>query len=230
MDTGPVSHTAELLKRAKKMGVGKISHLLLTHLHPDHASGYFRVVEEFPKIELIENCQFNSVEEVKGLDSLTRWIAVATQQHPKRECARQGHKFQWEGLEINVLWPRAPKGGDLNHNSMVFTIRLQEEVILVMGDADFAVEAELLKENLIPKDVSIFVAGHHGADDASSEALLKFIKPKCSIIPVDKNNFYGRPAKTTLDIIRRHSKEVRLTGEGDIRLQFAGVKENQNRK
>ena len=79
--------------------------------------------------------------------------------------------------------------------------------MLVTGDLDFAQEQQLLARYDIPP-VELLVAGHHGAADSTSSALLNAVKPQVVVISVGADNLYGHPAPETLD--RLESAGVRV--------------------
>ena len=45
VDTGHAGQTGSIIKRMHALGIHTLDYLFLTHLHPDHASGLFRVQE-----------------------------------------------------------------------------------------------------------------------------------------------------------------------------------------
>ena len=68
-----------------------------------------------------------------------------------------------------------------------------------MGDAGIEVEADLIdKYNL--KDIDVLKVGHHGSKTSSSEEFINEINPKYGVISVGKNNRYGHPNDSVLDI------------------------------
>ncbi len=216
IDTGPVSHTASILKRAKEDGVKILDYLVLTHLHADHASGLFRAIEAFPGVKILENCHFQKTQ--KSQEPLLRWLVEALERHSARECVAKGHQISWQGLKIQILAPEKIQGEDLNANSLVLLVNSGKENILIMGDAGIEQEKALLTSKTLPEKISILVAGHHGAEDASHEEFIKFVKPDLSIIAVDKNNFWQRPSPAVLARLKKYSSKVLQTGiHGDIR-------------
>ena len=58
-------------------------------------------------------------------------------------------------------------------------------------------EFALLQQTQLP-DLEILVAGHHGAANSTSTALLHATMPELVIISVGENNSYGHPAEGML--------------------------------
>jgi glyoxylase-like metal-dependent hydrolase (beta-lactamase superfamily II) len=54
VDPGPASTIPYLVEQLKQAGVGKIDHVLLTHIHLDHAGGTGQLLQHFPEAKV--NC------------------------------------------------------------------------------------------------------------------------------------------------------------------------------
>jgi len=211
VDTGHAGMVESVLKRMDTLGVKQLDYLFLTHLHADHASGYFRVLEQFPQMITLDGCY--SVKAGREGD-MERWIDTALMQNPNRRCVTQGDRIEWQGSELEVLWP-GPKTEfekGLNHNSLVLQIRRGNRSILIMGDADKKAESLIMQQKKL-QPVDILVVGHHGAADASSEAFLKAVKPKTAVVSVNRDNFRGFPDRKTLGRLNQNSGLLHITSE-----------------
>ena len=62
--------------------------------------------------------------------------------------------------------------------------------ILITGDLQAKGEAHLIRSVNLP-EVEILVAGHHGADDSTTMALLKEVNPATVVISVGEENNFG---------------------------------------
>lgn len=219
VDTGHAGMAAEVLKRMKQLDIEQLDYLVLTHLHPDHASGYFRIHEQYPQAKTLDNCY---PVKARGTLDIMRWVDEALKQNPNRICVKQGYKFVWQGADIEVLWPDdsiSPQLGH-NHNSLVLKVNVADKTLLLMGDADKKAEAEILRQNAL-NHVDILVVGHHGSIHASSEDFLHLVSPKFSIISTNKNNFRGYPSPKTLNLLNKHSDTVLKTYEsGEVHFTF----------
>lgn len=114
--------------------------------------------------------------------------------------------------------------GNENNNSSVIYTELNNYKLLFMGDAGIEVEKDLLeKYNL--KDIDVLKVGHHGSKTSSSKEFIDEINPKYSIISVGKNNRYGHPKESVLNVLN-NSKIYRtdLDGSIEIKLNKTGYK------
>lgn len=86
--------------------------------------------------------------------------------------------------------------GYSNENSLCILFHTENCDILITGDRSSFGERMLLRDVSLPQ-VDVLIAGHHGAADASSEELLRAVRPTAVIISVGENR-YGHPAPDTL--------------------------------
>ena len=93
-----------------------------------------------------------------------------------------------------------------------------------MGDAGTEKEKDILEKYDL-KDIDFIKIGHHGSNTSSSKYFIDKISPKYSIISVSKNNRYGHPKDSVLEILK-NSKIYRtdITGSIEIKLNKDGYK------
>ena len=214
IDTGHVGEISSVLKRLSAYGVDTIDSLILTHLHPDHGSGFFRLHESFNDIKIYHNCQ--PLEANVSPDTV-RWLRDALQANENVRCLQAGDSIDYGDVKISVLWPVKITSNNLNNNSLVLILEHQAASILIMGDAGFAAEQHLLRNNLITREINLLVAGHHGANDASSEAFISTLRPEYSIVSVNQSNIRGYPSKQVIQRLKKYSTHVlRTDQQGDL--------------
>lgn len=79
IDTGHAGKARYVLQQLQTYGVSQLDYLVLTHLHPDHASGYFRIREAFPNTPvLVHNYSFTN----EKVPDMSRWVAEALASDP----------------------------------------------------------------------------------------------------------------------------------------------------
>jgi competence protein ComEC len=216
IDTGHVGMAATLLNKLDQYDVEHIDRIILTHLDPDHASGYFRLREAFPDATVLSNGDPASSR--SPIDTV-RWIADALAADPAHEVLRAGDSLSWMGVKITTLWPNKPGGDKLNNNSLVLAIHFGTDCGLIMGDTGHSIEKKLLKDERLPANLQLLVAGHHGSANTSHAEFLSRLKPEQCVVSVNKENIRGYPALSTLDRLMRHCDTLfRTDRDGDIHL------------
>ncbi len=218
IDTGHPGMSRHLLQRLSTLGVEQLDYLILTHLHPDHAGGYFRLREQFPDTPLLYT---GHPLPPHIHPDLVRWVnqAVIADSHWRKFFA--GDFIRWKGLTLEALWPDSFADTNLNRHSLVLLLRYHGLELLLMGDADTVVEQELLTRGQLPDQVDLLVVGHHGAADASSEAFLTAIKPQIAVISVNKNNIRGYPGAEVIKRLKHSgARLLRTDHDGELHFRF----------
>jgi len=219
IDTGHAGKARQVLQQLETYGVTQLDYLVLTHLHPDHASGYFRIREAYPSLPtLVHNLSFTDT----GVPDMVRWVAEALEIDPHRRQFRQGDQLNWQGVVIKSLWPQDSTGANMNDSSIVIEVIFGSHRALLMGDVGSKVEQELINKNRLAGPYDVLVAGHHGSKDTSSDAFLLKVKPAYSIISTNAGNIRGYPAAETVKrLSQRSSIGLFITYDyGDICLQW----------
>ena len=105
-----------------------------------------------------------------------------------------------------------------NDNSSVIYLNYKNYKFLFMGDAGVEREKDILeKYNL--SNIDFIKIGHHGSNTSSNEEFINSINPKYSLISVGKNNRYGHPKTSVLDILS-NSNIYRTDIDGSIEIKF----------
>jgi competence protein ComEC len=221
MDTGHVGKARLVLDRLADLGVHQLDYLILSHLHPDHASGYFRLREAWPATPVLYNGQ--PLPAMVQPD-ITRWVNDALLTDPLSRVIRVGEIIHWRGMRLEVLWPDGFETQNLNRHSLVIRLDYQGYTALIMGDADNHVEQMLLNQHSkLPSSVDVLVLGHHGARDAGSEPFLRRLNPGLAIISVNANNLRGYPDAAVLQRLADLGISLRRTDrDGEIRIELSG--------
>ena len=213
VDTGHAGQAPQVLSAIDDSGIRRLDMLILSHLHPDHASGYFRLREAWPDTPVLD-AQHPLPADISP--DMVRWVNEALSADPLRRRLAAGDTLPWGDVRIEVLWPAVFTSDNLNRHSLVLHIRHGERSALLMGDAGKEVERELLQQGK-KLTADVLIVGHHGASDAGDPAFLAAVQPAWSVISVNHNNLRGYPGADTLQRLRTAGGQVLRTDEdGDI--------------
>lgn len=215
IDTGHFGMTYDVERSIRSYGVDDLDLIFLTHLDPDHASGIFGLMENFPQAIILESG--HRVPFDPYLDGY-RWVAeVLDSKRWKVMKVLQGDGFDWLGVRLEILWPKVVTGVVFNSQSLVIHAQYGSSHFLVMGDVGANEEMQLLMENRLPQKVDVLVVGHHGAVDATTDAFLQRVHPEYSVISTNKENKRGYPDSKVVANLRESGTRLHLTAEeGDF--------------
>ena len=105
----------------------------------------------------------------------------------------------------------APLGdGGANEEGLSVLVGAGDFHMLVTGDMNQVVEERLVRTVPLPH-CQVLVAGHHGSESSSGEALLNAIGPETAVISVGENNTYGHPAPETLERLAAWGADIYRT-------------------
>ena len=190
----------------KSIGMSKIDYLIITHGDYDHMGEAINLVNNFKINKVIFNCgNYNYLEK-----ELLKEITNKNIKH--YSCINE--------LNINknkLYFLQTKLYDNENDNSNVIYTELNNNKILLMGDASIKTEHEILKEYNI-KNIDILKVGHHGSKTSSSKEFISVTNPKYSIISVGKNK-YGHPNKEVLEVLK-NSKIYRTDKSGSIKFKL----------
>lgn len=226
IDVGHPGMSQHVLERLAALGVKQLDTLILTHLHPDHAGGYFRLREAFPQTPVLYNGHPLPVDIAPDF---VRWVNDALAEDPHRRLLLAGEQFSWQGISIESLSPETFAGNNLNRHSLVLLLRHADLTILIMGDADAVVEKTLLDQNKLPEDIDVLVVGHHGAADATSASFVDRVRPDLALISVNASNIRGYPSKNVLQRLNNIGARVlRTDRDGELLLELCNNNKDES--
>lgn len=217
IDTGHAGEALNLLRKLKHYGVTDLQAVIFSHLHPDHASGYFRIKEAFPQARFYSNCQ---PIQVNSAPDISRWVAEDLLKNQTHQCLSAADSLSFYDTELDILWPDKISGNNLNYNSLVIHIKMNQRNYLLMGDVNLKVERQLLNADRLPESIDALVVAHHGWHDASGEAFIKQLKPSQAVISINADNARGYPHASVVQRLQQYGVMVTRTDQdGDILLK-----------
>ena len=204
-DAGPRSGTFDLgarvvLPSLRKLGVGALDMMLLSHADADHAGGAAAIARGMP------------IQQVVGgeTDGLPAFLGT--------QPCNSGERWTWDGVLFELWqWPDAISG---NPKSCVLQVQANGERLLLTGDIDSAAEQALLASRLaVPTDW--LQAPHHGSRSSSSWPFLKQLAPRFVLISRGRGNAFGHPHPQVMARYQQLGSQVYDSAEqGAVRLQL----------
>lgn len=204
-DAGPRSGATDLgarvvLPALKKLGVGALDMLLLSHADADHAGGAAAVARGMPIKRVVGG-------ETEGLPGF-----LGTQ-----PCI-SGERWAWDGVSFELWqWPEAVDG---NPKSCVLQVEANGERLLLTGDIDRAAERAFLASSLAVR-TDWLQAPHHGSRSSSSWPFLQRLAPTSVLVSRGRGNAFGHPHPQVMARYQALGSRVYDSAEqGAVRLQL----------
>ncbi|MGD8568132.1 MAG: DNA internalization-related competence protein ComEC/Rec2 [Gammaproteobacteria bacterium] len=174
-------------------GIETIDRLILSHDDRDHTGGYDAIVRQMPVTQVMATAN------VQWL-----WPGQAPSGVGLESCVA-GEHWSWDGVGFRVLHPGVNFQDARDNNwSCVIQITTQTDKILLTGDIEQPVEAELVKYFDSDDDnlrADVLVVPHHGSRSSSSDAFVRAVDPEYALISAGYKNRYGLPKA---DILQRY--------------------------
>jgi competence protein ComEC len=193
-----------VLPALRKLSVGDLDLMLLSHADADHAGGALAIMRGLTIAQVISGDPAPLPAQLGA------------------EACESGRQWQWDGVRFQ-LW-QWTDAHDSNQRSCVLQIEANGERLLLTGDIDTHAERSLLDSPLaVP--TQWLQAPHHGSRSSSSMALLNVLKPESVLISRGHGNSFGHPHPTVLARYRKQGLHIYDSAEhGAIHLQLGRFK------
>lgn len=176
-----------LLPFLRGEGIHNLQQVILSHLDQDH-SGAFPALQQGMPIQSVQSNQ-----------------AFDYPLQAQFSLCNAGQTITSEQFRLTILLPNDPEPeaviANQNEYSCVVYVQFLHGVgyqnFLIMGDAGFAAEAQMMLR-YPDLNVDVLVLGHHGSRHSSSDEFLKHYRPKLAIASAGFDNRYGHPSNEVL--------------------------------
>lgn len=191
----------------KSRGITKINSIIISHGDYDHMGDISNYLDNFKISNVIFNCgDYNELE-----NNLIK--SLKKNKIKYYSCINNLNKEDYELRFLNTKIYN-----NENNDSSVLYFKYDKYKFLFMGDAGVIREKEIINNYNI-RNIDFLKVGHHGSDTSSSKDFIQSIKPKYSVISVGKNNRYGHPKESVLNILQ-NSKIYRTDKDGSVEVKL----------
>ncbi len=163
--------------------------LIISHGDRDHIGGAKALLTQYPNIHVLTSIDEKIIHSGVG------------------KCV-VGQRWQWDGVNFEILSPTYSEGYQGNNSSCVLKVSNGQHSVLLTGDIEQAAESRLLRTMPDKLFANVLIAPHHGSKTSSSVAFVNAVSPEIVVFPVGYRNRFGFPKQ---DIISRYeSHQVKM--------------------
>lgn len=201
-------------------GYSHIDYLVATHADADHMQGLSDVARNFSVGSImVGTTPFDD----KDFSELMR--VVESRKIPVN-IVRRGDQLNIGGTNIQICSPRIdiPTGTSANNSSVVMKLSYGNLRILLTGDIEREVEANLLLDNFCDLSAEIIKVPHHGSRTSSTESFVNRVGAVAAVISVGRRSPFGHPHAEVVARWGKSCADVMTTGEkGTITISTDGT-------
>ncbi|MHC1673622.1 DNA internalization-related competence protein ComEC/Rec2 [Stenotrophomonas maltophilia] len=201
-DVGPPSggegNERILVPALRALGQGPPRQVMLSHDHLDHTGSLPSLRRQLPGLQL--------------LAPPGSTIGGAT------PC-QQGMRWEWDGVDFQVLHPAPGSRQAENEDSCVLRIASRHGVVLLPGDIGRPAEGALLQAYPHALRADVVLVPHHGSGGSSSAPWVAAVAPRLAVVSAGHRNRFGHPRQEVVQRWQAQGAEVLATADsGAIRV------------
>lgn len=207
IDGGPNTSVLTRLDEELSFFKNDIDVVVATHPDADHVTGLIPVLHKYKVGMIVQSGQTSDTEVFKDVDDHIE------QEGAQLYIAAAGDVIDFQdGVTATILHPYTGEYfSDMNSASIAMVLKYGDESFLLTGDLPIQNESLVLSSKLLPKNITVYKAGHHGSKTSSGNALLSYIKPEYAVISAGKDNKYGHPNPEAMERLNVYAKEILST-------------------
>jgi len=197
IDGGPAGSEGTIEAALRRLGVTRLSAVVVTHPHADHTGGLSGVVYDYrPRLAYVG----------EGAGSASGALQSVGARITK---VRRGATLRFGALRAKVLSPGS-LSGEPNEDSVVLLLEGGGKRFLFTGDCTGANESLLGSICARGPPLYLLKVAHHGSRYSTSSSFLSETRPKFAVISVGPNS-YGHPTPATIAALKAAGTRIYST-------------------
>lgn len=219
IDGGPNKQIIDKLGEVLPFWDRSIDILILTHPHADHLTGLLEVLDRYSVGQIITtNIEYDSSE-------YKEWQDYIKNNQEKVVYVNGEQVIKSDKFNLEIIFPNKKyldnSQENINNTSVISKVKFGNFSMLFTGDAECEEQDQLLNFDI---DVDVLKVPHQGAEDSACENFLKSTSPEIAVISVGKNNQFGHPHQSHLELLNdlipdRDGQEIfRTDQDSDIHI------------
>ncbi len=210
IDGGDSDASSKVVSYLKRQKVKKLDYVVVSHYDSDHLNGVVGALNVFKVKRVIAPAYTADSRVYESYCNIIAQKKIATTR-PK-----VGKKYKLGKARFTILAPNSSGYVDENNYSIALKLVNGKNRFVITGDAETESEYEMV-ENGQNLSCDVYMAGHHGSANSSSEKLLQAMKPKYTVISCGADNNYGHPAQSAMSRLKAIGTKIfRTDAQGTI--------------
>lgn len=211
-----------LIPYLKYCGIHVIDAVFLSHPDADHVNGALELLSSGAEDGIaVRQLLLPSIEKGAREEQLGELLEAVQKANAQGSDIMTGYlsagdTWNCGSAVFTCLHPGAEySSSESNAYSECFYVEFPQWTLLLTGDVEGRGEAALLDELVTRgiQQITVLKAAHHGSRNASSEALLRQISPRLTVISCGRNNRYGHPHQELLERLEQTDTYIMQTAQ-----------------
>ncbi len=218
IDGGDDNTVLNELAKVMDFGDDEINLVILSHPHSDHIDGLIEVLKRYKVDEVWES----GVD--YPYDGYDVWRNEISDKKISDKIVKAGDEEDFGEVKFSVLYPLSSiekeTFDNLNNASIINRLDYKQFSVLFTGDVEKDAQRQILKSNLY---ATVLKVPHHGSQNGLTEDFLKIVRPAIAVISVSKDNKFGHPSQSVLEMLRNYAvRYYRTDQNGRIEISSNG--------
>ncbi len=199
IDTG-INTDDSIITYLQKEGIRTIDLIIISHGDSDHNGNLDKLLKTFKVKYVVLSVYDHYTLQILKENGFKNYSLV-----------KRGDSFSVGKINFEVLWPNKDMN-DVNNNSIVFIMNINNTSFLFTGDIEKSAEEKLID---LEKEISIDVlkVAHHASNTSTHQKWLNNVNFKIAVAMTGDKNSFGFPNKYTVDRLKKY--QVFYTSECD---------------
>lgn len=224
IDGGDREASSKVVSYLKKQGVKKLDLVVVSHYDSDHLNGVVGALNVF-KVGNVIAPDYTADSRV-----YQSFVSILKEKNLQRITPEPGEQYKIGKAKFTILAPNQKEYSDENNYSVAIRLVNGKNRFVITGDAEKESEYEML-ENGQSLSCDVYMAGHHGSANSSSQQFLQAMDPAYTVISAGEDNNYGHPSQETMARLKAAGCKVFRTDEqGTVVAVSNGKKITWNQK
>lgn len=215
IDVGPKSQEGFdageriVLPRLREMRIQRVAAIIITHPDSDHIGGLGAVAKRYKDAKVVASAGFRDDPDMAW------WLREAGVGEDRMVWIGSRTRMTLDRSTLELAPPPRLAGASNNDGSLFVRIEYGPATAVLTGDASMETEQEMQKK--LKWTAQVLKIGHHGSRTSTSEAFVRALGPEWGAISCGKENRFGHPHPSVLQVLdRQRVKVFRTDLQGDV--------------